>query len=116
MGDSRTGNLRPQRFRVEEHSYPGARDAATSYRGLQRHQPLVLGGPQHHSGTRDLRSGRRRQHASLYSARHEVPFLIMVKGKLAVVTGGANGIGWAAARLLAANGASVCIFDREKAG
>jgi NAD(P)-dependent dehydrogenase (short-subunit alcohol dehydrogenase family) len=40
----------------------------------------------------------------------------MVKGKLAVVTGGANGIGWAAARLLAANGASVCIFDREKAG
>src|SRR5690242_15746234 len=40
----------------------------------------------------------------------------MVNGKLAVVTGGANGIGWAAARLLAENGASVCIFDREKAG
>ena len=38
----------------------------------------------------------------------------MVKGKLAVVTGGANGIGWAAARLLAANGASVWIFDREE--
>src|SRR3954453_1542627 len=38
----------------------------------------------------------------------------MVKGKLAVVTGGANGIGWATARLLAANGASVCIFDRER--
>src|ERR1041384_98625 len=38
----------------------------------------------------------------------------MVKGKLAVVTGGANGIGWAAARLLAASGASVCIFDREQ--
>jgi NAD(P)-dependent dehydrogenase (short-subunit alcohol dehydrogenase family) len=38
----------------------------------------------------------------------------MLKGKLAVVTGGANGIGWAAARLLAANGASLCIFDRER--
>ena len=34
-------------------------------------------------------------------------------GKLAVVTGGANGIGSAAAKLLAANGAPVCIFDRE---
>ena len=34
-----------------------------------------------------------------------------LKGKLAVVTGGANGIGFAAARLLAANGASVWIFD-----
>jgi NAD(P)-dependent dehydrogenase (short-subunit alcohol dehydrogenase family) len=34
-----------------------------------------------------------------------------VKGKLAVVTGGANGIGFAAARMLAANGASVWIFD-----
>ncbi len=37
----------------------------------------------------------------------------MLAGKLAVVTGGANGIGAATARLLAANGASVCIFDRE---
>src|SRR5689334_345932 len=34
-----------------------------------------------------------------------------LRGKLAVVTGGANGIGFAAARLLAENGASVCIFD-----
>src|SRR5438105_4638422 len=38
----------------------------------------------------------------------------MMTGKLAVVTGGANGIGWAAARLLAEKGAAVCIFDREK--
>jgi NAD(P)-dependent dehydrogenase (short-subunit alcohol dehydrogenase family) len=35
-------------------------------------------------------------------------------GKRAVVTGGANGIGFAAARLLAAHGASVCIFDLER--
>jgi NAD(P)-dependent dehydrogenase (short-subunit alcohol dehydrogenase family) len=39
-------------------------------------------------------------------------------GKVAVVTGGANGIGFAAARLLAAHGAAVWIFDleREKPG
>jgi len=37
----------------------------------------------------------------------------MLSGKLAVVTGGANGIGAAIARLLAAKGASVAIFDRE---
>jgi NAD(P)-dependent dehydrogenase (short-subunit alcohol dehydrogenase family) len=36
-----------------------------------------------------------------------------MNGKLAVVTGGANGIGAAAARLLAARGAEVCVFDRE---
>jgi NAD(P)-dependent dehydrogenase (short-subunit alcohol dehydrogenase family) len=34
-------------------------------------------------------------------------------GKVAVVTGGANGIGLAAARLLAANGAKVWIFDLD---
>ena len=37
----------------------------------------------------------------------------MLTGKIAVVTGGANGIGAATARLLAARGASVWIFDRE---
>jgi NAD(P)-dependent dehydrogenase (short-subunit alcohol dehydrogenase family) len=35
-------------------------------------------------------------------------------GKVAVVTGGANGIGLAAARLLAAHGASVWIFDLDR--
>src|SRR5579863_1367321 len=35
-------------------------------------------------------------------------------GKLAVVTGGANGIGFAAARALAAGGAHVWIFDLER--
>src|SRR5436190_18079114 len=38
-----------------------------------------------------------------------------LKGKLAVVTGGANGIGFATARLLAAHGASVYLFDLERA-
>jgi NAD(P)-dependent dehydrogenase (short-subunit alcohol dehydrogenase family) len=37
-----------------------------------------------------------------------------IRGKRAVVTGGANGIGFAAARLLAAHGASVHIFDLER--
>lgn len=37
-----------------------------------------------------------------------------VKGKRAVVTGGANGIGFAAAKLLAAHGAAVYILDLER--
>ena len=37
----------------------------------------------------------------------------MLSGKTAVVTGGANGIGAATARLLASKGATVWIFDRE---
>jgi NAD(P)-dependent dehydrogenase (short-subunit alcohol dehydrogenase family) len=37
-----------------------------------------------------------------------------LKGKRAVVTGGAKGIGFATARLLAAHGASVCLFDLER--
>ena len=37
----------------------------------------------------------------------------MLTGKTAVVTGGSNGIGAATARLLAQQGASVWIFDRE---
>ena len=37
-----------------------------------------------------------------------------LQGKVAVVTGGSNGIGLAVARLLAENGASVWIFDLER--
>lgn len=37
-----------------------------------------------------------------------------LSGRIAVVTGGANGIGFAAARVLAESGASVWIFDLER--
>ena len=37
-----------------------------------------------------------------------------MKGKVVIVTGGANGIGFAAALLLAVHGASVYIFDLER--
>ena len=42
-------------------------------------------------------------------------FDVGIQGKIAVVTGGANGIGFATARLLAECGAAVWIFDRERA-
>src|SRR5689334_9655451 len=37
-------------------------------------------------------------------------------GKVAVVTGGASGIGESVARLLARQGAQVCVFDRDADG
>src|SRR5215472_15637751 len=37
----------------------------------------------------------------------------MLNGRVAVVTGGSNGIGAATARLLTSRGASVWVFDRE---
>ena len=41
--------------------------------------------------------------------------LFNVEGKVALVTGGASGIGFAYAEVLAENGASVCIVDRDRA-
>ena len=39
-----------------------------------------------------------------------------VKGKVAIVTGGASGMGRASALLLGANGAKVVVADRDEAG
>ena len=41
--------------------------------------------------------------------------LFRVDGQIAIVTGGASGIGYACAQVLADNGAKVCIFDRDAA-
>ena len=41
--------------------------------------------------------------------------LFRVDGQIALVTGGASGIGYACAEVLADNGASVCILDRDAA-
>ena len=41
--------------------------------------------------------------------------LFRVDGQIALVTGGASGIGYACAEAMADNGAAVCIFDRDAA-
>ncbi len=41
--------------------------------------------------------------------------LFRVDGQVALITGGASGIGYACAEVMADNGAAVCIFDRDAA-
>jgi NAD(P)-dependent dehydrogenase (short-subunit alcohol dehydrogenase family) len=41
--------------------------------------------------------------------------LFLIDGQVALVTGGASGIGYACAEVMADNGAAVCIFDRDAA-
>jgi NADP-dependent 3-hydroxy acid dehydrogenase YdfG len=41
--------------------------------------------------------------------------LFRVDGQVALITGGASGIGFACAEAMADNGAAVCIFDRDAA-
>jgi NAD(P)-dependent dehydrogenase (short-subunit alcohol dehydrogenase family) len=45
----------------------------------------------------------------------KIPELFRVDGQVALVTGGASGIGYACAEVLADNGAKVCILDRDAA-
>src|SRR2546430_1952765 len=59
---------------------------------------------------RSLKPGRLRWLRLCYKNQMPLEF----SGKVAVVTGGANGIGLAAARVLAAGGAQLWIFDLER--
>ena len=49
------------------------------------------------------------------NAEMKIADLFRVDGQIAIVTGGASGIGYACAQVLADNGAKVCIFDRDAA-